>query len=619
MIRVLDKTVADKIAAGEVIDRPVSIVKELVENALDAEASSITVELRKGGKEYIRISDDGSGIAPEDTELAFLRHATSKIQTEDDLDAISSLGFRGEALASICAVARVDMITKTRDAHAGRHVICEGSEILKNSAAGCPDGTTITVRDLFYNVPARKKFLGTDGAESRRIIDLMSRIALAYPDVRFRLINGKQTVFQTSGRGTILDNIGRIYGRDIVRDLVKVDAARDGFLLRGFVSSPGASSSSRNRQFFSVNGRIVSSRTMERGLDKAYRERLFPGRFPIAFLFLQLPPEGLDVNVHPTKKEVRFDNDSAIEDFITDTVQQALEKKQAIPSAAVSHPLSQEEVQRQGSPESAEPVQEDPEASSRPEPHNEEPLQTQPLQPEPLQKPVAPELSSPGEQMDINKLLQTMREDTVVRDEVMTYDTSSERTLSISELEVLGVVLRTYIVATDGESLCLIDQHAAHERVFYEHLLRQYRSREKLSQEMLLPIRISVSAELEACEDSWIGHLREMGYDIENFGVHTYLVRAVPAFAAAEEAEGFLRQMFLELEQTPDPHDFAGLDRLIMRSCKSAVKGGDALHPEEVRTLLRQLAACERPWSCPHGRPTIVRMTKYDLEKMFKR
>ena len=213
MIRVLDKAVADKIAAGEVIDRPVSIVKELVENSLDAGASSITVELKKGGKEYIRITDDGCGIDPDETELAFRRHATSKIETEDDLDSIRSLGFRGEALASICAVARVDMITKTEQAHAGRHVVCEGSEILKNVQTGCPEGTTITVRDLFYNVPARKKFLGTDGAESRRIIDLMSRIALAYPDVRFRVINGQKEAFSTTGRGSILDNICRIYGR----------------------------------------------------------------------------------------------------------------------------------------------------------------------------------------------------------------------------------------------------------------------------------------------------------------------------------------------------------------------------------------------------------------------
>ncbi|MBQ9016433.1 MAG: DNA mismatch repair endonuclease MutL [Firmicutes bacterium] len=615
MIRVLDKAVADKIAAGEVIDRPVSIVKELVENSLDAGASSITVELRKGGKEYIRITDDGCGIDAEETELAFRRHATSKITSEEDLDSIRSLGFRGEALASICAVARVDMITKTGEAHAGRHVVCEGSEILRSAPTGCPEGTTITVRDLFYNVPARKKFLGTDGAESRRIIDLMSRIALAYPDVRFRLINGRQEVFSTTGRGSILDNICRIYGRDIGRDLVPVDVFREPYLLRGFVSSPGVSTSSRNRQFFCVNGRVVSSKTVEQGLEKAYRERLFPGRFPIAFLFLQIPADQLDVNVHPTKKEIRFDDPFAVEDFICESVASALEKSQAIPAAEADR---------------AKPAQEPPKPAAFQEPAEKEPAAEAAKAGDPVDPaPLAPEASS-GTQVDIKKLLQTMRQDAVLRepdaadapmisDPVRKEMEQREERLDIASLEVIGSVFNTYIITTDGECVYLIDQHAAHERVFYERLLAQYHSSEKLQQEMLIPLQISVSAEVESAEESWIGYLRAMGYDIENFGGRVYLVRAVPAFGDPKESEAFLRQMLLELEQTPDVHSFAGLDRLIMRSCKSAVKGGDVLHPAEIRALLSQLAACDRPWSCPHGRPTIVRLSRYDLERMFKR
>lgn len=615
MIRVLDKAVADKIAAGEVIDRPVSIVKELVENSLDAGASSITVELKKGGKEYIRITDDGCGIDPDETELAFRRHATSKIETEDDLDSIRSLGFRGEALASICAVARVDMITKTEQAHAGRHVVCEGSEILKNVQTGCPEGTTITVRDLFYNVPARKKFLGTDGAESRRIIDLMSRIALAYPDVRFRVINGQKEAFSTTGRGSILDNICRIYGRDIGRDLVPVDHRRDDYLLRGFVSSPGVSTSSRNRQFFCVNGRVVSSKTVEQGLEKAYRERLFPGRFPVAFLFLQIPADQLDVNVHPTKKEIRFDDPFAVEDFIAEAVEAGLRQRQAIPAVDTDRAKPVE-----GAPEkAAEPpeiTERSAEPTNRPEPPKGAPAD-------------GPESSS-GEQVDIKNLLQTMRQDAVLKepdtpdapmisDPIREQMKEQENTLDIASLEVIGSVFNTYVITTDGECVYLIDQHAAHERVFYEKLLAQYHSSDKLQQEMLIPLQISVSADVESAEDSWIGYLRDMGYDIENFGSRMYIVRAVPAFAGPEETERFLRQMLLELEQGPSVHSFAGLDRLIMRSCKSAIKGGDAMHPQELRSLLTQLAACERPWSCPHGRPTIVKLTRYDLERMFKR
>ncbi|MBQ9060023.1 MAG: DNA mismatch repair endonuclease MutL [Firmicutes bacterium] len=610
MIRVLDKSVADKIAAGEVIDRPVSIVKELVENSLDAGASSITVELKKGGKEYIRITDDGCGIDPDETELAFRRHATSKIEREEDLDSIRSLGFRGEALASICAVARVDMITKTEEAHAGRHVICEGSEILCNSQTGCPEGTTITVRDLFYNVPARKKFLGTDGAESRRIIDLMSRIALAYPDVRFRVINGQKEAFSTTGRGSILDNICRIYGRDIGRDLVPVDYSRDDYLLRGFVSSPGVSTSSRNRQFFCVNGRVVSSKTVEQGLEKSYRERLFPGRFPMAFLFLQVPADQLDVNVHPTKKEIRFDDPFAVEDFVSYAVEAALTQRQAIPA------VDTDRAKEVRPAETSEP------AESAPEEH---------AAPAAEHRTTSAETPMPsGEQVDIKNLLESMRQDSVLRepdrpDAPMISDPIREEmeeqadTLDISSLDIIGSVFNTYVITTDGECVYLIDQHAAHERIFYEKLLRQYHSSDKLQQEMLIPLQISVSADLESIEDSWIGYLRDMGYDIENFGGRMYIVRAVPAFADPEETERFLRQMLLELEQGPKIHSFAGLDRLIMRSCKSAIKGGDVMHPSELRALLTQLAACDRPWSCPHGRPTIVKLTRYDLERMFKR
>ena len=642
MIRVLDKTVADKIAAGEVIDRPVSIVKELVENSLDAGASSITVEIKKGGKEYIRITDDGCGIDPDDTELAFRRHATSKIQTEDDLDSIRSLGFRGEALASICAVARVDMITKTEEAHAGRHVICEGSQIIKNGQTGCPEGTTITVRDLFYNVPARRKFLGTDGAESRRIVDLMSRIALAYPDVRFRLISGQKEAFSTTGRGSILDNICRIYGRDMGRDLVPVDLRRDDYLLRGFVSSPAVSTSSRSRQFFCVNGRVVSSKTVEQGLEKAYRERLFPGRFPVAFLFLQVPADQLDVNVHPTKKEIRFDDPFAVEDFITAAVEQALQQRQAIPAvdadrakeagpAVKAEEKTSEESGQEAGPSGREAGQSGQNAGLSGQEAGD--AGTGPADapaPSAEKKQVHKADLPSGDQVDIKNFLQSMRQESVLRepdrpdapmisDPVRKEMKEQEDRLDIASLEIIGSVFNTYVITTDGECLYLIDQHAAHERIFYEKLLAQYHSRDKLQQEMLIPLQLSVSADVEAAEDTWIGYLRDMGYDIENFGSRMYIVRAVPAFGAPDEAERFLRQMLLELEQGPKVHSFAGLDRLIMRSCKSAIKGGDVMHPEELRALLTQLSQCERPWSCPHGRPTIVKLTRYDLERMFKR
>ena len=613
MIRVLDKSVADKIAAGEVIDRPVSIVKELVENAIDAESGNITVEIRNGGKSYIRVTDDGVGISGEEAALAFSRHATSKIGEEKDLDAIATLGFRGEALASICAVSRVEMITKPADAPAGRRLTVEGSQILRDVPAGCPDGTTITVSDLFYNLPARRKFLASDNGEARRIIDLMSRMALAYPDIRIRLINGKKTVFQTTGKGNIGDNILRIYGKEIREGLIPVDETMGACRLRGFVGSPDHSSSSRNRQIFCVNGRIVSSKDLERGLERAYRERLFTGRFPMAFLFLSVPPETLDVNVHPTKKEIRFDDPFLMEDLVERAAAKALATGGAIPAPKA------ETVEIPGDREE-EPVQTEAEPGKIREKtviSNEKPVDNGSVAREhtPIQRE-----EQPQEQVDIKYLLEDMRKEA---DSSGPHEMAEEKgeyaDVDLKSLDVIGVGLDTYIIASDGEDLFLIDQHAAHERIFYETFLNQYHSEEKYRQAALVPLQYSVSADVEAAEDEWIDQVRAMGYDIEYFGSRTYIVREVPAFMEGEEADRFLRQFFLELADAPDVRQFPTLDKLIIRSCKSAVKGGDRLDRREVDALLDQLAECGNPWSCPHGRPTIVRLRRYELEKMFKR
>ena len=347
MIRILEKKVADKIAAGEVIDRPVSIVKELIENSIDAGADNITVEIRNGGKTYIRVTDNGCGIAADEAELAFKRHATSKITYAEDLDSINTLGFRGEALASICAVARVELITKTAQSKMGRRIITEGSDILGSTGTGCPEGTTITVRDLFYNVPARLKFLASDNSEARRITDLVSRIALAYGDIKITLINGNSKLFVTQGKGNILNSIVSVYGKDIATDLLPVENSSNGLILKGFVSSPASSVASRSKQIFCVNGRVVSSKVMETALDEAYKEKLFAGRFPIAFLFLALPADKLDVNIHPTKKEVRFDDKFEVSDFVTKSIIKALSSKEAMPqirSRNLKEPIQSESI-----------------------------------------------------------------------------------------------------------------------------------------------------------------------------------------------------------------------------------------------------------------------------------
>ncbi len=636
MIRVLDKSIADKIAAGEVIDRPVSIIKELLENSLDAGADSITVEIRNGGKAYIRVTDNGCGIESDQVEIAFRRHATSKISSEKDLDAIGTLGFRGEALASICAVSRVELITKTRDARTGQKVVVDGSRIVENTATGCPDGTTVTVRDLFYNVPARRKFMGSDSAETRRIVDMVSRISLAYVDVKITLINGNKTVFATRGNGNIYNNIIKIYGSDIGRDLLPVDGRQGDFIIRGFVSPPSESAPSRNKQIFCVNGRVVSSKVLEKGLEDAYREKLFAGRFPVAFLFLSLPPEKLDVNVHPTKKEIRFDDDFEVEDFVRTNVSKALRVKESLPqirSENLKNQVSTGEEQTvnlyEKTPATALYANDNGEKNTTTDGRIFEKNASGAAA---VQTPGSAAVTAPevpvvkvreqGEQVEIKSLLSEMREerqDAEQRDREMTPKKPDRRDFDFRELHYMGALFNTYIMACDDDDFYLIDQHAAHERVFYEKLLRQYNEREKFSQQLLLPLNMNVSANVTVTEDVWIEDVRSMGYDIEFFGSNTYIVREIPAFMELREAEDFLTDFFKELGSRPDLTDRNVLEKIVMRSCKSAVKGGDVLTEAEIDGLIKDLSACVNPFSCPHGRPTFIRMTRYEIEILFKR
>ena len=611
MIRVLDKKVTDKIAAGEVIDRPVSIVKELLENSIDAGADNITVEIREGGKSYIRITDNGCGIEADEVEVAFRRHATSKIISEKDLDSIHTLGFRGEALASICAVARVEVITKTADASTGRKVLCEGSEILENSPIGCPDGTTITVRDLFYNVPARQKFMATDASEARRIIDLVSRLALSYADIKFRLINNGKNIFTTSGKGNILHNIMNIYGADLGKDLLPVEGKRGGFAIKGFVSGPGTSLPTRSRQIFCVNGRIISSHVLEQALSKAYAERLFAGRYPIAFLFLAVPPEKMDVNIHPTKKEVRFDDNFEVEDFVADAVREALKAKDAIPEVREEMVLPEmQSIFMEKTPAKAA-AREEKEPLQKPEASVQEEMAS--FETAPARESGKPDQ---GEQVDIKNILTTLRAEQEALPEIKE---QTQKPFEFDDLVVRGIIFNTYIMATDADTFFLIDQHAAHERIYYEKFRNQYESGEKNSQQLLIPLRFHVPADVSASEESWIDEVRRLGYDIELFGTSIYIVREIPAFLDITSAEAFLNDLFNQLQEKPNLVNSRVLDKIISRSCKAAVKGGDVLQMEEVDALMRQLAACNNPFSCPHGRPTFIKLTKHEIERMFKR
>ena len=412
------------------------------------------------------------------------------------------------------------------------------------------------------------------------------------------MINGSSRVFTTSGKGNILASIINIYGKDIGEGLIPVERSEGGFTLKAHVSPPDKTLPSRSRQIFCVNGRIIASSVLEKALDRAYAERMFKGRFPIAFIFLAMPAEKLDVNIHPTKKQIRFDKNSEVEDFVAEAIQDALKGERTVPEIAINDTVVKDESFTY---ETIKPPNERSE-------HEKEEIRTE----EKAQK-----------QVDIKSFLTTMREE---KNETAKINETPDpvpkevnKPFDFDDLTVIGSIFNTYILAQDEDCFYMIDQHAAHERVFYEKLMDQYNASEKYSQQMMMPLSLSVSSDVSATEEAWIDDVRAMGYDIEFFGNNTYIVREIPAFMEMKEAEDFLKDLFSEFSEKPDLTDHSTLEKIITRSCKSAVKGGDLLDPIEIKALMDQLKACRNPFSCPHGRPTFIKMTRYELERMFKR
>jgi len=606
----LPKEVADKIAAGEVVDRPVSVVKELMENSIDAGATSIVVEIRNGGKSYIRVTDNGSGIPKEDAGLAFKRHATSKIRSASDLDRIESLGFRGEALASIAAVSKVELITKTAGEKSGIRIRAEGGEIRETEDTGCPEGTTVIVADLFFNTPARLKFLKPDSTESTLIIDVVSKMALAYPDIKIRLINNGNILFSTAGKGDIYSSILTIYSREVGEKLIRLQEETDSMSLEAFISPPHHSKSNRKSQIFFVNGRYINSRIIENAVADAYREKLIEGRYPIAFLFLRVAPEKVDVNIHPNKREVRFAEEQAVREFVAESIRGALQRKEAIPEITERNlnPF------RQPGFISGAFVKDS-------------------ISPEPWNRAENRELSrGSGTQVDIKKLLyeQRMQEREMqaagsrqINESAEAYGTvektSGQHEFNMEDLKIIGSIFGTYIAATDEDSFYLIDQHAAHERIFYEQLMAQHQSEEKAQQLILAPLVINVSHTIKNDTAELLDFLGNFGFQIEEFGPAAYLMKAVPVFMELKEAEDFIDYILDNISEDADLKDRRRIDAIITNACKKAVKANDVLDQREMERLMADLAKTKNPYSCPHGRPTFIRLTKYEIEKMFKR
>lgn len=639
MIKILEKHIADKIAAGEIIERPISIIKELVENSIDAGATSITCEIKNGGKTYIRVTDNGCGIAREECETAFLRHATSKISTVNDLKGIKSLGFRGEALASIAAVTNAALITKTAESKTGCRLVLHGGETVENIPLGCPDGTTIIINDLFYNMPARREFLKSDGAESSLIIEFISEMALAYTNIRFQLINNGKILFSTTGDGNLKNTINSVYMQREYKDLIEISKTEAGYSIRGCISKPSLSRTTKKNQVYFVNGRVVKSAVMEKGISMGYKERLFEGRYPVAFIFLNVNPETIDVNIHPNKKEVRFHDEDSIVKIIENATVEALASQDAVIEVRDYF--------------STEPSTNDSKKEDRSEQVDIKCIlksKSEKKQVDLKREKILYNSKEKDNYAYIDEIKESETGRNIVSDITKDYSTGncanddyiksgnaknqelpekkkpvieiSEpliRPFDFNDLKVTGCVFDTYITATDANSFYMIDQHAAQERIFYEQLVEEYLSDDKPSQSILTPIVIDVALEVKEEEYNWLDSLGDMGYLLEEFGPNSYIIKEIPYFMDITEAENFAKDYIEQTHSGIKINNKVVIDKLITRSCKSAIKAHDKLSQEAMESLINELKYCRNPFSCPHGRPTFIKFSNYDIEKMFKR
>ena len=667
-IQVLDQVTIDKIAAGEVIERPASVVKELVENAIDAGATSVTVEIKDGGISLIRIMDNGCGIEHDEVRSAFLRHSTSKIRTVEDIAHIRSLGFRGEALSSIAAVTQTELITKTPDAELGTRYVIEGGKEVALEETGAPNGTTFLVRQLFYNVPARRKFLKTPVTEAGHIQDLLIHLTLSHPEVSFLFISNGQEKLRTSGSGKLKDVIYQVYGRDVAANLLDIDYEKGGLRISGYLGKPVITRGNRNFENFFVNGRYVKSPMISKSLEDAYRDFTMQHKFPFAVLHFHVDGEEIDVNVHPTKMELRFQRQQEVYNTVFEGVHRRLLEPELIQKAEVPDPVTV--------PEASAPEKK-PEERVKP---GESPFLLKPksaVKPEtaaatyaapanvPAASPAAGPAASPAveapdtqEAHDEDYFIRKMRERVMayhersssaevrgtdqiyrpekqeerIRESVKYAAESKPEQLDLfeehflkrevrAEYKLIGQVFDTYWLVQYQDSLYIIDQHAAHERVLYERTLKGMKDRAFTSQYLSPPIILSLTMQEAELLRENMDRFARIGFEIEPFGGEEYAVRAVPDNLFSIAKKELLMEMIDDLadgistSMTPELID----EKVASMSCKAAVKGNSRLSAQEVDALIGELLTLDTPYHCPHGRPTIIAMTKKELEKKFKR
>lgn len=617
-IELLSQETIDKIAAGEVIERPSSVVKELVENAVDAGANAITVEVKEGGISFIRITDNGCGIEKGQIPLAFLRHSTSKIHSVEDLLTVTSLGFRGEALSSIAAVAQMELITKTPEEFTGIRYVIEGSKEVSMEEIGAPEGTTFLVRNLFYNTPARKKFLKSPQTEGGYIQDLMQRMILSHPDISFKFILNGQVKLQSSGNSNVKDIIYHIYGRDITGALLELDEENELFSVKGYIGKPQISRGNRNFETYFINGRYIKSNLLSRAIEEAYKPYLMQHQYPFAVLYFTIDSTLLDINVHPTKMELRFSNQPMIFEKLVENLRNKLSHRELIPQVPVV------EEKKKPEPKILKPIPE-PFEKKRLEAVRQSIQKDSPYEPkfERTFEKKAPVSYKTEEQIpEATKSPKKTQEDTVPQvQETVTYEqTSFLDVKSVKQHRIIGQVFDTYWLVEFDEKLYIIDQHAAHEKVLYERTMKQLAKKEHTSQRISPPVILTLSLLEEETLQKFHPQFEKIGYEIEHFGGNEYAVSAVPGNMFRLDTKDLMIQMLDELEHLPEngAPDMI-LERVASMSCKAAVKGNHHLSYQEAEHLIGELLTLENPYHCPHGRPTIIAMTKYELEKKFKR
>lgn len=640
-ITVLDQSTINKIAAGEVIERPSSVVKELLENAIDAQATAVTVEIRDGGISYIRVTDNGCGIPKEEVPLAFLRHSTSKIKSVEDLFTVSSLGFRGEALSSIASVAQVELITKTSEQLSGTRYQIEGGVERSYEEVGAPDGTTFLVRNLFYNTPARQKFLKTAQTEGSHVAALVEKIAMSHPDISIRFIQNNQNRLHTSGNHNLKDIIYTVFGREIAANLLPVESEQEVLQVHGFAGKPVIARSNRSFENYYINGRYVKSGLIGKAIEDAYKPYMMQHKYPFVLLHISIEPEYLDVNVHPTKMELRFRNGEQVYQMLFQAISQALSHKELIPQVDLvkrEEEKALEEAQKRAP--HPEPFEVKRQAAMVQKSDESRTMQPPIYKSEAVYGKIAesraelePEIqaAAPVESRKLEQKQQEQEQKQQEQEQKATGQAEQPQQLDLFEEKLLepknrirhkliGQLFDTYWLVEFNEHLYIIDQHAAHEKVLYEKTMQTLKTREFTSQMLNPPIILTIGSTEEVLLKKYMKYFQDIGFEIEPFGGREYAVRAVPDNLFSVAKKELLMEMIDDLSEDAGARTADMIhDRVATMSCKAAVKGNNHLSFAEADHLIDELLNLDNPYACPHGRPTIISMSRYELEKKFKR